>query len=54
MGNKILRAKLKGPGLAAYYPRRTVTMRDFQKELEKINLTFDNEEEEDRLDKIQE
>jgi hypothetical protein len=31
-----------------------VTLRDFQRELEKMNLTFDNEEEEDRLDKIEE
>jgi hypothetical protein len=54
MGNKVLRAKLRGPGLAGYYPRRVVTMRDFQKQLEKLSLTFDDEKEDDRLEKIEE
>ena len=31
MGNKILRQRLRGPSLAAYYPRKVATFRDLQK-----------------------
>ena len=53
LGNKILRQRLKGPQLAAYYPRKTATVEDIQKEFEKYDLTTWNEEEEDRLEGLQ-
>ena len=31
LGNKILRARLKGPAFASYYPRRVATFKDLQK-----------------------
>ncbi|KAK4987491.1 hypothetical protein LTR66_006483 [Elasticomyces elasticus] len=51
MGNKILRQRLKGPALAAYYPRRVATIKDLQK-LYPNYETYD-EDEEDRLEHIQ-
>ncbi len=51
MGNKILRQRLKGPSLAAYYPRRVATIKDLQK-LYPNYETYD-EDEEDRLEHIQ-
>lgn len=53
LGNKILRQRLKGPALAAYYPRKTATIEDIQKEFEKFDLVTWNEEEEDRLEGLQ-
>ncbi|KAK3315142.1 mitochondrial ribosomal subunit S27-domain-containing protein [Apodospora peruviana] len=52
-GNKILRQRLKGPSIVSYYPRRLVTHQDFQKEFANLELTVNNEEEEDRLEHIQ-
>ncbi|KAL2136713.1 hypothetical protein VTI74DRAFT_2124 [Chaetomium olivicolor] len=51
-GNKILRQRLKGPSVAAYYPRRIMTFRDFQKTFEPLELEVENNEEEDRLEHI--
>ncbi|TPX13191.1 uncharacterized protein E0L32_006391 [Thyridium curvatum] len=51
MGNKILRQRLKGPALAAYYPRKTVTFRDLQKEFAP-ELIADDEVDDDRLESI--
>jgi small subunit ribosomal protein S33 len=51
LGNKILRQRLKGPSLAAYYPRRVATFRDF-KNLYPGHETYD-EFEEDRLEHLQ-
>jgi len=48
MGNKILRQKLKGPAVAAYYPRRGVTIEDLQKKLAPFELEVENEFQEDR------
>merc|ERR1712093_264387 len=31
LGNKVLRRRLKGPALAAYYPRKVATIKDLQK-----------------------
>lgn len=31
MGNKVLRQRLKGPALAAYYPRKMSTLKDLRK-----------------------
>lgn len=53
MGNKILRERLKGPALAAYYPRKSVTIADIQKEFKRYGLETWNEEEEDRLEGLQ-
>ncbi|ELQ43395.1 pumilio-family RNA binding repeat protein [Pyricularia oryzae Y34] len=52
-GNKILRQRLRGPALAAYYPRRVVTLRDLRKELGQ-EFMIEDEAEEDRLLKIEE
>ncbi|KAL8807014.1 MAG: hypothetical protein Q9182_000995 [Xanthomendoza sp. 2 TL-2023] len=49
-GNKILRQRLKGPSIAAYYPRRVVTFRDLQNLYPDLE-TWD-EDEEDRLEHI--
>jgi len=53
MGNKILRERLKGPALAAYYPRKSITIADIQKEFKRYGLETWNEEEEDRLEGLQ-
>jgi small subunit ribosomal protein S33 len=51
LGNKILRQRLRGPALAAYYPRRVATFKDLQK----LYPGFEtyNEFEEDRLEHLQ-
>ena len=53
LGNKILRQRLRGPTLAAYYPRRSTTVEDILNEFKKFDLEGYNEEEEDRLEAIQ-
>lgn len=53
LGNKVLRQRLKGPTLAAYYPRKSATVEDIQKEFAKLDLVTWNEEEEDRLEGLQ-
>ncbi|KAI9774925.1 MAG: mitochondral 37S ribosomal protein S27 [Geoglossum simile] len=50
-GSKVLRQRLRGPTLAAYYPRRVVTLRDLKKAFPDC-VTWD-EKEEDRLENIQ-
>jgi small subunit ribosomal protein S33 len=51
LGNKILRQRLRGPALAAYYPRRVATF----PELKKLYPGWEmyDEKEEDRLEHIQ-
>ncbi|KAL2351823.1 mitochondrial ribosomal subunit S27-domain-containing protein [Cryomyces antarcticus] len=49
-GNKVLRQRLKGSALAAYYPRKVVTIRDLQKLYPNFE-TWD-EEQEDRVEHI--
>ncbi|MCJ1340392.1 mitochondral 37S ribosomal protein S27 [Bachmanniomyces sp. S44760] len=52
-GNKVLRQRLKGPQVAAYYPRRTVTIKDLQKVFwKKFELETWDDDEEDRLDAL--
>jgi len=51
LGNKVLRQRLRGPALAAYYPRRVATFKDLQK-LYPGYETY-NELEEDRLEHLQ-
>lgn len=52
-GTKVLRQRLKGPAVAAYYPRRTVTIRDVKREFGPVLTTWDDAEE-DRLEYIEE
>ncbi|KAI4211926.1 MAG: hypothetical protein LQ351_005266 [Letrouitia transgressa] len=49
-GNKILRQRLKGPSVAAYYPRRVATVKDL-KALYPSLETWDDDEE-DRLEHL--
>ncbi|TKA74306.1 hypothetical protein B0A55_05421 [Friedmanniomyces simplex] len=51
LGNKILRQRLRGPALAAYYPRRVATYKD----LKALYPAFEmyDAAEEDRLEHIQ-
>lgn len=51
LGNKILRQRLRGPALAAYYPRRVATFRDLQRLYPGYEMY--NELEEDRLEHLQ-
>jgi len=51
LGNKILRQRLRGPALAAYYPRKMATVQDLMKAYAPDFVTYD-EEQEDRLEKI--
>ena len=53
LGNKILRQRLRGPILASYYPRKSLTIEGLQKEYAKYGLVTWNEEEEDRLEGLQ-
>ncbi|RCI16173.1 hypothetical protein L249_2359 [Ophiocordyceps polyrhachis-furcata BCC 54312] len=53
MGNKVLRQRLKGPALAAYYPRKLATIKDVKREFGPHLTTWD-EDEEDRFDYIEE
>lgn len=52
MGNKILRQRLRGPSLAAWYPRKIVDIKDVQREFAPYDLIVDNPKEDDRLDHI--
>ncbi len=49
-GNKILRERLKGPSVAAYYPRRGPTIRDLENLYPDLR-TWDDDEE-DRLEHL--
>lgn len=49
-GNRILRQRLKGPAVAAYYPRRVKTFKDLKNAYPDYE-TWD-EDEEDRLENI--
>ncbi|EHY54280.1 mitochondral 37S ribosomal protein S27 [Exophiala dermatitidis] len=53
LGNKILRQRLRGPTLAAYYPRRSATVEDMLDEFKKFGLDGFNEDEETRFESIQ-
>ncbi len=52
MGNKILRQRLRGSAMIAYYPRKVYTTRDLLKEFAPLELVVDDEAEEDRLDHL--
>ncbi|KZZ88857.1 Ribosomal protein S27/S33, mitochondrial [Ascosphaera apis ARSEF 7405] len=53
LGNKVLRQRLRGPALAAYYPRKTVSFRDLQDMYRSMGLETENEEEVLRLDRVE-
>jgi hypothetical protein len=53
LGNKILRQRLRGPALAAWYPRKTVSFRDLQETYRPLGLTIFDEAEDDREEAIQ-
>jgi hypothetical protein len=53
MGNKVLRQRLRGPALAAWYPRKSVSFRDLQDTYRPFGLETWNEYEEDREEAIQ-
>ncbi|KAK2755653.1 mitochondral 37S ribosomal protein S27 [Arachnomyces sp. PD_36] len=53
LGNKILRQRLRGPALAAWYPRKTVSFRDLQDTYRPLGLETWNDFEEDREEAIQ-
>ncbi|GIK00574.1 mitochondrial 37S ribosomal protein S27 [Aspergillus viridinutans] len=53
LGNKILRQRLRGPALAAWYPRKTVSFRDLQDTYRPLGLTVFDEYEDDREEAIQ-
>ena len=53
MGTKILRQHLKGPSVAAYYPRREASIKDVRRAFAP-HLTNWDEAEEDRLEYIEE
>jgi len=52
LGNKILRQRLKGPALAAYYPRRSATIEDVLSQFKRFDLEGFNEDEDDRLENV--
>ncbi|KAK3710588.1 hypothetical protein LTR37_010215 [Vermiconidia calcicola] len=51
LGNKILRQRLRGPALAAYYPRRIATFKDLKQAYPQWEMY--DEKEEDRLEHLQ-
>ncbi|KAK4694986.1 small subunit ribosomal protein S33, partial [Lecanoromycetidae sp. Uapishka_2] len=53
-GNRVLRQRLRGPSVAAYYPRRVATLKDLKnayKHFDEEMETWDDDEE-DRLEHI--
>ncbi|BDD57940.1 hypothetical protein MAP00_003258 [Monascus purpureus] len=53
LGNKVLRQRLRGPILATWYPKKTVSFRDLQNTYEPLGLTTFDEAEDDREESIQ-
>lgn len=53
LGNKILRQRLRGPTLTAWYPKKTVSIRDLQDTYRPLGLTTFDEAEDDREEAIQ-
>lgn len=51
LGNKVLRQRLRGPSIAAYYPRRVSTLKQLRQLYPGVEI-YDNFEE-DRLEHIQ-
>lgn len=53
LGNKVLRQRLRGPTLAAWYPTEDVSFRDLQTKYKRLGLTTFDEAEDDRQEAIQ-
>lgn len=53
LGNKVLRQRLRGPTLAAWYPKKDVSFRDLQTKYKRLGLTTFDEAEDDRQEAIQ-
>ncbi|PTU20951.1 hypothetical protein P175DRAFT_0458899 [Aspergillus ochraceoroseus IBT 24754] len=53
LGNKVLRQRLRGPMVAAWYPKKTVSFRDLQNTCKPLGLTTFDEAEDDREEAIQ-
>ncbi|KAL4732922.1 mitochondrial ribosomal subunit S27-domain-containing protein [Aspergillus similis] len=53
LGNKVLRQRLRGPTLAAWYPKKTVSFRDLRTTCNSLGLTTFDEAEDDREEAIQ-
>ncbi|KAK4228368.1 mitochondrial ribosomal subunit S27-domain-containing protein [Podospora fimiseda] len=51
-GNKILRQRLKGPSLAAYYPKKMYKFREFQEEFGQLELLVEDDKEVARLEHV--
>ncbi|ESZ92770.1 spliceosome associated protein [Sclerotinia borealis F-4128] len=51
-GNKVLRSRLKGPALAAYYPRKMATIKDLQKTYDEYDVETYDDYEEDRFEHL--
>ncbi|KAK3997177.1 mitochondrial ribosomal subunit S27-domain-containing protein [Cladorrhinum sp. PSN332] len=52
LGNKILRQRLKGPSLAAYYPKKMFKFREFQEEFGQLDLIVEDDAELARLEHV--
>ncbi|CAG8939144.1 unnamed protein product [Penicillium salamii] len=53
LGNKVLRQRLRGPTLASWYPKQTVSFRQLQNSYKQFGLTTFDEAEDDREEAIQ-
>ncbi|KAL6720164.1 hypothetical protein ACLMJK_002085 [Lecanora helva] len=53
-GNRVLRQRLRGPSVAAYYPPRVATIKDLQKGFKKFDEDIEtwDDDEEDRLEHL--
>jgi hypothetical protein len=52
LGNKVLRKRLLGPTLTAWYPPKLVTHKDMLREFAPYELTVDDQKEDQRRDHI--
>lgn len=53
LGNNVLRQRLRGPAIAAWYPKKTVSFRDLEKTYRPLDLITFDEYEDDREEAIQ-
>ncbi|KAL4903551.1 hypothetical protein BDW74DRAFT_156634 [Aspergillus multicolor] len=53
LGNKVLRQRLRGPALAEWYPKKTVSFKDLRTTCKSLGLTTFDEAEDDREEAIQ-
>ncbi|EAW14652.1 mitochondrial 37S ribosomal protein mS33 [Aspergillus clavatus NRRL 1] len=53
LGNNVLRQRLRGPVIAAWYPKKTVSFRDLEKTYRPLDLITFDEYEDDREEAIQ-